>query len=170
MKVLGGIATAVLVFTLVLGTTRMVTPAVAQDSRTAWLEGTVLDENGNPCDGSMTVSVIAPDGRTLGVKMPDANTGGLYSFHDIQPGTYEVRLARNTDHSRAPQRVFGVVLLSGQRTILNFVTKPGDGVIETGHPVVVTQPVIVVSQELARLQARIDELEKELASLKRSGQ
>lgn len=164
-------AIAVFLVCVVIATSPAVTPALAQDSQTAWLEGTVLDENGKLWDGgALMVSVIAPDGKEVAGGEPERGDGGLYSIRNLPPGTYEVRLSRNTDHSQAPQRVFGVVLVAGQRTTLNFVSKPGEKVIEIGKPVVVTQTAMVVSEEVKRLQERIDQLEKQVASLKKSSQ
>lgn len=166
-------ATAVFVVSVVIAISLTFTPAMAQDSRTAWLEGTVLDENGNTRGSELVVEAIAPDGKSYGGG-PDESVGGLYSIRDIPPGTYEVRLSRDRSVARdkvtAPQRIFGVVLAAGQRTTLNIVTRPGDRIIEIGKPAVVTQTAIVVSEELKRLQKRIDELEKQVASLKNSSQ
>src|SRR5579864_6092731 len=96
--------------TAVLATMLAAISALGQDSRTGWLEGTVRDELGKPWDGSLAVRAITQEGKTVASVLPDQNAGGLYAIHNLEPGTYEIRLQRNTDTTQATQRVFGVVI------------------------------------------------------------
>ena len=71
------------------------------------------------------------------------------------------------DPEHRPQRIFGVVVRPGVRTLLNVVLEKGSTLQEIGRPVVATEPVVVFSQELTKLQRQFARLQAEVDSLKR---
>ncbi len=143
-------------------------------TRTGWLEGTVLDEQGDPVQG--VNSLQAPHirgtrrgGGTFDVTS-DAGMGGLYSVRNLQPGVYDltipsVRVVTNQgDASYCPQRIFGVTVKPGVRTVLPITLKEGDALEDIGQPET-TEQGLLVSQELARLQKEIDGLKAQIKAL-----
>lgn len=149
--------------------------ALAQEGQQqGWLEGTVHYDDGKPA-GSRVMAPINPttvtlyqDGKSIGYEEPNGNMDGLYEFHNLKPGVYEVRVMFDDEVvQNRPQRIFGVTIKSGERTVLNIQGSKGSGIEEIGQPTVTTQPVIVVSQELTRLQKAIDALKKEIDALKK---
>jgi hypothetical protein len=56
--------------------------------------------------------------------------------------------------------VSGVAVEAGKRTVLNVKMEAGKELQEIGKPATTTQKFVVVSEELERLQAQIDELKK----------
>jgi len=143
-------------------------PATAQTDQSGWLEGTVVSKDGEVITNSVYSGL---GGATIrGVRQGGGNfevtsnykMGGLFSVRDLKPGIYEISVTngvvRGVKH--CPQRVFGVLVKPGVRTVLNVKLERGDTLEEIGEPVVATQPAITVSEELARLQRQIDELKK----------
>jgi hypothetical protein len=66
----------------------------------------------------------------------------------------------NSDQQLRPIHIFGVVVESGKRTVLNLKMHTGMDLEEIGKPAVAMEKFIVLSDELERLQAQIDELKK----------
>ena len=72
-----------------------------------------------------------------------------------------LRIVRNGNYPKIrPLRVWGIMIKPGVRSLQNLTVHNGEAVEEIGQPEVATQKVIIISQELARLQAQIDEFKK----------
>jgi hypothetical protein len=143
-------------------------PAVSAPG-TGWIEGTITDTNGNPpyalgaFDNGVSIALKA-DGKDLNM-YSDPAKGGFFSFRNLKPGLYEVfidaaRPPRGGSDRLRPVRVSGVAVEAGKRTILNVKMQPGKELEEIGKPAMATQEFVVLSEELKRLQAQIDELKK----------
>ncbi len=159
------IAAAALLALVVFGVVLRPHQASAQggQSQTSWLEGTILSQDrqvlrntNNYKTGGPTVRVVTPDGATLETSS-DPKMGGLYSLRNLQPGVYEVSVldAYVGPAKFRPQRFHGVLVKPGVRTVLNITMQPGETLQEIGKPVVVAEPAIVISEELARLRREI---------------
>jgi hypothetical protein len=130
-----------------------------------WLEGRVVDEDGKaigdaacgPCGAR--IRLLGPDKVAANSEM---GANGLFSFRDLKPGVYEVLVdaTRKGEVRHRPQRLFGVMVKPGARTMLDITVHPGEALEEVGKPVFVMQPVVIVSNALDRLQTQIDELKK----------
>jgi hypothetical protein len=142
-------------------------PAVSAPG-TGWIEGTITDTNGTPpyatgvFDNGVAITLKAAkeDVHTLS----NPTKGGFFSFRNLTPGLYELfidaaRVPGGGDRLR-PVRVSGVAVEAGKRSILNVKMQPGKDLEEIGKPAMATQEFVVVSEELKRLQAQIDELKK----------
>jgi hypothetical protein len=83
--------------------------------------------------------------------------GGLYALRNLPPGVYEVSVldAYIGPAKFRPQRLHSVLVKPGVRTVLNITMQPGETLQEIGKPVVVAEPAIIVSEELARLRREI---------------
>lgn len=128
--------------------------AAAQDGQQkGWLEGMVRNEEGEPVHVWI---VPARDGRRGDLVGSDGDMRQAYSIRDMAPGVYEINVSVANPYR--PQRIFGVVIKPGVRSILNITLDKGSGIKEIGQPTVATQPVVIISQELARLQTEIDAL------------
>lgn len=57
-----------------------------------------------------------------------------------------------------PQHLFGVVVTANKRTMLNLTLHAGQALEEIGKPVIVTDDVVIVADELARLRKDVNEL------------
>lgn len=144
-------------------------PATAQQAApTGWLEGTVVSTDGkvinNPTfngPGGAFIRGLRQGGGTFEVTS-DYKMGGLFSVRDLKPGIYEVSISNGVVNGvkHRPQRIFGVVVKPGARTVLEVKLERGETLEEIGEPAVSTQPAIIISEELARLQRQIDELKK----------
>jgi hypothetical protein len=143
----------------------------AQADTSGWLEGMVtLGQKGGAADW-WRVTVIDPNGDGVYVE-PNAAMNNLYVLRHLKPGTYEVTVTCTSDAPHCggayrPQRIFGVAVKPEVRTTLNLVLEPGTNLQEVGHPVVGTEPALVLSQELARLQRQVASLEPAVDSLRR---
>lgn len=141
--------------------------AQADPPPSGWLEGIVtFDRAGGAPAKYWRVTAIDQAGNGLYTGV-DAALRGLYSLRSLKPGTYEVTVTTNGDTEYRPQRIFGVVLRPGVRTTLNIVLEKGGTLQEVGRPVVTTEPVLVLSQELVRLQRDLARVQAEVDSLKR---
>lgn len=119
-----------------------------------WLEGTVRNENGKPTHCGIWYSL---NGKDFALAFPDGAMAETYSLRNITPGIYEIHVS--TDGYR-PQRIFGVVVKPGVRSILNFTLHEGKEPEDLNQPNVPTQKVLIISEELAKLQQQIDDLKK----------
>jgi hypothetical protein len=129
--------------------------AAAQDqNQKGWLEGTTLTADGEPI--TCKVRVIR-NGKQVASDLSNTSMGGLFEIRDLKPGVYEIR-ANYPMSGYRPQRIFGVTVKPGVRSTLNIVLNEGSKIEEIGEPVVATEPVIVISQELTRIQKEIDTL------------
>lgn len=140
--------------------------ATPQTAQTGWLEGTVLSQDGqilkntrNYKTGGVTVRVTTDQGTTFEVST-DPKLGGLYSLRNLKPGLYEVTVldAYIGPATFRPQRMHGVLVKPGVRTVLNVQMEPGETLQQIGKPVVATEPALIVSNELARLKREIEAL------------
>jgi hypothetical protein len=90
--------------------------------------------------------------------------GGFFSLRNLKPGLYEVFIEAahppDSDQALRPVHVSGILVEAGKRTVLNVKMQPGKELEEIGKPALTTQQFVVLSEELARLQAQIDELKK----------
>jgi hypothetical protein len=139
-------------------------PALAPG--TGWIEGTLTDGGGTPpvVAGSLGVPVVLKaEGKDV-QSATNPTGGGFFSFRNLKPGVYElfIESAHHPDNSDPlrPVHVSGVVVEAGKRTVLNVKMEPGKELQELGKPAMTTQKVVLVSEELERLQAQIDELKK----------
>jgi hypothetical protein len=143
---------------------RATTPVLAQDAQPeaqqgsgegkGWIEGFVSNDKGHGIWGD--VVVIRADGR----KVAEASAyapNSLYSIRSLQPGVYEVRISARKGGYKM-QRFHGVLVQADARVLLNAKLPDGNGFVEAGEPAVVTQRIVLISQELERLQEEIDEL------------
>lgn len=145
--------------------------SAAPASQYGWLEGTVTNTQG---------TVIQRQGYSEGVHVTlrstngvetettaDANMGGLYSFHNIKPGIYDIILPKgqivNTFY--CPERIFGVVVKPGERTIYKVVMDQGETYEEVGKPTVISAPATNVTEELTKMHKQIDDLKQQVAAL-----
>ena len=143
-------------------------PAIAPG--TGWIEGTLTDINGTPpvtsgsFGGTFAVPIVLKaEGNDLKTES-NPKGGGFFTFRNLKPGLYElfIEAARPPDSSDPlrPVHVSGIAVEAGKRTVLNLKMEPGKEVQEIGKPAMSTQKFVVVSEELERLQAQIDELKK----------
>lgn len=153
-------------------------PTAATDTafQYGWLEGTITNSDGHPVqDGytgtvtGKTVKLIRHGGGAYSVSS-DTTMGGFYSLHGLKPGIYDISVTTgywgNTGSAPyRPQRILGVLIRPGQRTLLNIVMPPGDALQETGQSAVVSAPATNVTEELARMQKQIDDLKQQVAAL-----
>ena len=149
-------------------------PASAGDGKqnaapaTGWLEGTITATDGkvlrNHNNFSNNFGAYIRGTRQGGGTFEaysDPRMGGLYSVRNLKPGIYEVFVPIAYDERLTkfrPQHLFGVVVRPGARTVLNITTEPGETLEEVGKPAVGSQPVVILTNELARLQKQIDTL------------
>ena len=141
-----------------------------------WLEGTVTTEQGNPVqEGSnnfavgKSIKLIRHGGGAYTVTS-DMSMGGFYSNRQLKPGIYDVSVTTgyygNTgSQPYRPQRILGILIKPGQRTLLNIVMPLGATLQETGEPAVVSAPATNVTDELAQMQKQIDDLKQQVAAL-----
>ncbi len=102
--------------------------------------------------------------------LSDTTMGGFYSIHGLKPGIYDISVTTgywgNTGSAPyRPQRILGVLIRPGQRTLLNIVMPLGDTLQETGQSAVLSAPATNVTEELARMQKEIDDLKQQVAAL-----
>jgi hypothetical protein len=133
---------------------------------TGWIEGTITDTNGTPpvIGGSLGVPIaLKAEGNDV-KSASNPSGGGFFAFRNLKPGLYEVFIdAAHPPDSGQPLRpvhVSGIAVEAGRRTVLNVKMQPGQELEEIGKPTMTTQKFVVVSEELERLQAQIDELKK----------
>ncbi len=161
--------------TLLTGTAHAQTPTPAPTDATSQyglLEGTITNSDGEPIhsdtysnDGKHIIGT-RQGGGTFDV-VSDTTLGGLYSTKNIRPGIYDITLTRGfiRDTSYCPERIFGVVIKPGERTVLKIVMDQGDTYEEVGKPAMVSAPATNVTDELAKMQKQIDDLKAQVAAL-----
>ena len=157
MKI-AGIAGALVVGCLLAG------PALADgDMSNGWLEGIVRESNGLPTRGIVQI-VILKDGNSITTGLVQTALGGLYTFRGLKPDTYEVQVLLGG----RPERIWGVMVKPGVRSHMDIKLVPGVELLEIGKPPLVTEPVVVVSEEIARLQAENAAMEAQVERLKKT--
>ena len=140
-----------------------------------WIEGVLVTDKGEPavslcagglCNGA-SLSLRSATGNEISTEN-DSDKGGFYTFRNLRPGIYEIFIEESLQYIRGekiryrPQHIFGVIVEPNKRIQLNITVHEGKGLEEIGEPTVVTQKVILISDELTRLQNEIDELKKKL--------
>ncbi len=149
-------------------------PTAATDTtfQYGWLEGTITNSEGQAVSGQKFTNApkhikgVRQGGGEFDVQT-DYQLGGLYSAKNIRPGVYDITLERGyvNDVAYCPERIFGVVVKPGERTILKIVMDQGETYEEVGKPAVVSAPATNVTEELARMQKEIDDLKQQIAAL-----
>ena len=144
-------------------------------AQAGWLEGTVTTDQGHPVEernmgGGKQIKLIRHGGGEYTVTS-DPAMGGFYSNHELKPGLYDVNVTTgfwgNTGSlPYRPQRILGVLIKPGQRTLLNIVMPQGDTLQETGEPAVVSAQATNVAAEMKQMQAQIDDLQRQVTALK----
>ena len=137
-----------------------------------WLEGTVTNNQGEAITiqpGQLhgeSIKGIRQDGGQFDVQS-DLQLGGLYSATNLRPGIYDLTLEKGFvgNTSYCPERIFGVIVKPGERTVLKIVMDQGDTYEEIGKPAVVSAPATNVTEELAQMQKQIDDLKQQVAAL-----
>lgn len=125
-----------------------------------WLEGTVHTSDGDAADYTAYVSAHI-DGKLIAKDSCDSGLDGFYEIRNLKPATYEIRVKRGKE-GWSPQRIFGVLIEPGKRSILNITLNSGSKLEEIGEPAVSSQSVIIISKEIERLQQEIDSLKNSL--------
>ena len=141
-------------------------------SQYGWLEGTITNNQGQPVEGRQTVtrgkhiSGIRQGGGEFEATS-DLQMGGFYSAKNIKPGVYDITLEKGyVDQTPyCPERILGVVVKPGQRTVLNVVMDQGETYEEVGKPTFVTNLATNVTQQLEQMQKQIDDLKQQVAAL-----
>lgn len=145
-------------------------------SQYGWLEGTLTTEQGNPVQEAYynlapakSIKLVRHGGGAYTLPS-DLSMGGFYSNHTLKPGIYDISVTTGYSGNTGsipyrPQRILGIVIKPGQRTLLNIVMPQGPTLEETGQPAVVSAPATNVTQELARMQKQIDGLKQQVATL-----
>ena len=97
----------------------------------------------------------------------DTQLGGLYSAKNIRPGIYDIIISKSYVGNVAycPERIFGVIVKPGERTVLRIVMDQGDTYEEVGKPAVVSATATNVTDELAKMQKQINDLKQQVATL-----
>ena len=164
--------TGSIIFTILMLSSMSI--SLAAEEATGWLEGTVKDESGNPLD-KWVVQVYNSDGSKVYNKdrqelwaYSTGSQGGFYSIRNLKPNVYEVRIFASQgypserENELLPQRLFGVAINTGVRSILNIKLKEGKSrdFVEVGKPNVQTQKVMLLTEEIDRLKKQVKELEK----------
>ena len=150
--------------------------ANAQDQATGWIEGTVVNDAGqamsgfSPCANDQSFCQSGLEVKILGPSRikteTDTKLGGFYSVRDLKPGIYEALIpmtyawVNGKGTTFRPQHIHGIVVKPGVRTVLKIVANPGNEIEDIGQPAVATENVLIISQEIQRLQRQIDELKK----------
>ena len=152
-------------------------PATSDASSSyGWLEGTITNSDGQPISqrnlaGGQEIKGIRQGGGQFDVQS-DLNLGGLFSVKNLRPGIYDITLEKGWVGGQlgpqtpyCPERIFGVLIKPGERTVLKIVMDQGDTYEEVGKPAVVSAPATNVTDELARMQKQIDDLKQQVATL-----
>ncbi len=146
--------------------------ATDPSSQYGWLEGTVTNSDGQ----AIHSDTYSNDGKHIkGVRQgggefdvqSDTQLGGLYSAKNIRPGIYDIIISKSYVGNVAycPERIFGVIVKPGERTVLRIVMDQGDTYEEVGKPAVVSATATNVTDELAKMQKQIDDLKQQVATL-----
>jgi len=148
------------------------TSSVKAISQDGWLEGTVTTPQGHPVSEANTAIgkqiVLVRRGGGTYTLLSDPTLGGFYSNHQIKPGIYDVSVTTgywgNTgSQPYRPQRILGVVIKPGQKTLLNIVMPEGDVLQQTGQNAILS--AAAETGEIAQMQKQLDGLKAQVASL-----
>jgi hypothetical protein len=151
-----------------------VATASAQSTETnGWLEGTVVDTKGKPvwviayAIPGFNVKAIPSSGNPTESE-PKPDMGGLFGMKNLRPGVYEVWVpaTKNADGTFRAQRIHGVVVKPGVRTMLKIVVTPGDQLQEIARPVS-TEEALIVAQEILRLARKEEQLQQQVDALQK---
>lgn len=145
-----------------------------QSPALGWLEGTILTNDGHVLSnlayspGSKHLHGVRHGGSEFDVQT-DNQMGGLYGARNLRPGIYDITVEEGYVGQTvyAPQRIFGIVVKPGVRTVLNIVMNQGEQVKEIGSPVVATTAAVPISVELAQLHQQISGLKQQIEALKK---
>ncbi len=169
--------TALIVLPCIVHAQAPTTTATEPSPHYGWLEGTVTTNQGHPITEANTsvskvIQLVRHGGGTYTITS-DPNLGGFYSNHELKPGLYDVTVttgyyAYTGVAPYRPQRILGVLIKPGQRTILNIVMPPGDALEETGASTGISVQVTTVAAEIARMQKQIDDLKQQVALLSKA--
>lgn len=142
-----------------------------------WLEGTVITDQGHPVEernmgGGKQIKLVRHGGGTYTVQS-DLSMGGFYSNHELKPGIYDINVttgfwANTGSTPYRPQRILGLLIKPGQRTLLNIVMPQGETLQETGTPAVASAPATNVAAVMAQMQKQIDDLKQQVALLSKA--
>jgi len=153
------------------------TTATEPSPQYGWLEGTVTTDQGHPVvepdfTAGKQVKLVRHGGGAYTIQS-DPLMGGFYSNHELKPGIYDVSVTAgrygNTGSAfYRPQRILGLLIKPGQRTILNIVMPPGDTLQETGTTAGVSVQVTTEAAEIARMQQQIDDLKQQVTLLSKA--
>lgn len=148
--------------------------ATDPSSQYGWLEGTVTTDQGHPVEernmgGGKQIKLVRHGGGAYAVQS-DPSMGGFFSNHQLKPGIYDVSVTTgfwgNTGSAPyRPQRILGLLIKPGQRTLLNIVMPQGETLQETGEAVVASALATNVADELTKMQKQIDDLKQQVAAL-----
>lgn len=149
-------------------------PQADNNPQYGWLEGTITTDQGHPVvernySSGKQIKLVRHGGGAYAAAS-DPSMGGLYSIHGLKPGIYDVGITTgfwgNTGSSPyRPQRILGLLIKPGQRTLLNIVMPGGDTLQEAGEAATVSAQVTNVAAELAQQQKQIDDLKAQVAAL-----
>ena len=148
-------------------------PPVDFNPQYGWLEGTLTTDQGHPVVennfSNKQIKLVRHGGGAYTVTS-DQNMGGFYSNNHLKPGVYDISVTTgywgNTgSRPYHPQRILGVLIKPGQRTLLNIVMPEGETLQETGQPVVASAPATNVVDEIMRMQKQIDDLKAQVTVL-----
>ncbi len=149
-------------------------PPADNNPQYGWVEGTITTDQGHPVEerslgGGKQIKLVRHGGRAY-TTVSDLSMGGLYSIHGLKPGIYDVSVTTgfwdNTgSRPYRPQRILGLLIKPGQRTLLNIVMPEGDTLQETGEATIVSAQVTNVAAEIAQQQKQIDDLKAQVAAL-----
>ncbi len=148
-------------------------PSIDFNPQYGWLEGTVTTDQGHPVQEdnftNKQIKLVRHGGGAYTITS-DPNIGGFYSNNHLKPGVYDVsvtagRWSNTGSQPYRPQRILGILIKPGQRTLLNIVMPEGETLQETGEPAVISAPAINVADELTRMQKQIGDLKAQVAAL-----
>lgn len=149
-------------------------PTADNNPQYGWLEGTITTDQGHPVEernlgGGKQIKLIRHGGGAYSA-VSDLSMGGLYTIHGLKPGIYDVSVTAgfwgNTgSRPYRPQRILGLLIKPGQRTLLNIVMPEGDTLQEAGEAAIVSAQVTNVAAELAQQQKQIDDLKQQVTAL-----
>jgi hypothetical protein len=113
----------------------------AQESASGWLDGVITEPLHKHIDWQIDLYM---GGQKLAHGASVPHEGDMFSIYDIKPGVYEVRIWTGfSDTGIRPQRLFGVVIKSGVRSVLPVTLHAGDALEEIDQPAVSAGPVII---------------------------
>lgn len=117
----------------------------------------------SPALGLLEGTLLSSDGQVVSRL---AYSPGSKHLHGVRHGGGEFDAQTDEKTAYAPQRLFGIVVKPGARTVLDIVMHQGTQVEEVGSPVITTNAAIPLSAELAQLQQQAKDLSQQVADLK----